>query len=622
MTVPVYPDSGTEPQLYPDAVVFPSPTSRRPAGKLRIAVLDADGGVIPDAICGFHSITSAGYVPETTDAPQVLKGDWLFGGIASHHFGHQITRSLGRLAALGSGRTFDGIVYAHVDKRSADPASTAMFARLLDGLGITTPVLALAEPTRVQHLHIGPDQFSELTACRADPAYVTWARQIFLPAGIRPVRGSRLYVTRSRLAPTTGRILCEDILEQNLRAIGFEIFAPERHSVADQLRRYAATETIVTTDGSHAHLIALARQSGQKILMIARRNEKPAYILNHLESFGAGCENASLEYINTLVEEWWPSARSNNRSLGEVDFGALRAELGKHGLDDATQTADWITPSDDQLSHSKTAALQGGEWIMRQDERPEFLKWQKSQKGKSIMAGSPSSSLDVPKINGLQYHSMLKRMHEILKPNWYLEVGTFSGSSLTLVDCNYVAIDPNFKVSNPITAGSGTQMFLFQQPSDDFFDSGFLSKNKISIDFAFLDGLHEFEFLLRDFINTEKAMAEGGVITMHDCCPTDEGMAQRAFKRGSWTGDVWKTLLILLKYRPDLSIKVAAAAPTGLVVIENLDPKSKVLTKKYGNIIAEYGDLQLSDLEGGLAGLYQQFDLTPPAAVLAELEAR
>ena len=238
------------------------------------------------------------------------------------------------------------------------------------------------------------------------------------------------------------------------------------------------------------------------------------------------------------------------------------------------------------------------------------------------MAGSPLSSLDVPKINGLQFHSMLKRMHEILKPNWYLEVGTFSGSSLTLADCNYVAIDPNFRVSNPITAGSGTQMFLFQQPSDDFFDSGFLSKNKISIDFAFLDGLHEFEVLLRDFINTERAMAEGGVITMHDCCPTDEGMAQRAFRKGAWTGDVWKTLLILLKYRPDLRIKVAAAAPTGLVVIENLDPKSKVLTKKYGDIIAEYADLQLSDLEGGLAGLYQQFDLIPPAAVLSDLEAR
>ena len=225
----------------------------------------------------------------------------------------------------------------------------------------------------------------------------------------------------------------------------------------------------------------------------------------------------------------------------------------------------------------------------------------------------------LPKFDGLRYNRMLKRMHIALKPSWYLEVGTFSGKSLALANCNIVAVDPKFKIRNPVINSTGKELFFFQQTSDDFFAMPFLARNKIRFDFAFLDGLHKFEFLLRDFMNAEKVMANGGVIALHDCCPGSYDMAVREQRPGKWTGDVWKTLLILLRYRPDLDIQVANSQPTGLVVVRNLDPNNQVLDKNYDDLLAEYSPMTLEKLDGGLAGLYGNFEVKSPKLVLESL---
>lgn len=228
----------------------------------------------------------------------------------------------------------------------------------------------------------------------------------------------------------------------------------------------------------------------------------------------------------------------------------------------------------------------------------------------------------VPPIDGMRYMRMLNELHASMRPDWYLEVGTFSGRSLALANCNYVAVDPSFRIQHPIVAAKARQMHLVQMTSDDFFASGFATRNGIAFDLAFLDGLHLFEYLLRDFIGTEKLMAPKGVITLHDCCPLTEKMALREFQREMWTGDVWKTLLILLKHRPDLRIEVARASPTGLVVISGLDPENTILETKYDALVAEYSAMTLDDLPGGIGGLYRHFELVDPEAVLQRLADR
>src|SRR5262249_23021015 len=114
---------------------------------------------------------------------------------------------------------------------------------------------------------------------------------------------------------------------------------------------------------------------------------------------------------------------------------------------------------------------------------------------------------------------------------------------------------------------------LCQQTSDDFFSSqDLLSILKGRPDLIFLDGMHLFEFLLRDFYNCEKLADRNTLIMMHDCMPLNAEMADRSEVRayeqgknttypGYWTGDVWKIVRILQKYRPELKMACLECPP-------------------------------------------------------------
>ena len=206
---------------------------------------------------------------------------------------------------------------------------------------------------------------------------------------------------------------------------------------------------------------------------------------------------------------------------------------------------------------------------------------------------------------------MLYRMHRRLAPEWYLEVGTATGKSLKLATCHAIAIDPAFNFKEDVLSGR-RQTHLFQETSDEFFASGVAQRLAPRIDLAFLDGMHLFEYLLRDFMNTEALCGRNSVITMHDVVPITPVAAERTWDRtltGAWTGDVWKIVPILRRYRPDLELRVADCAPSGLAVVTNLDPGNTILAENYDRIVAEYRDLSLADF--GVARLAESLDLEP-----------
>ncbi len=195
-----------------------------------------------------------------------------------------------------------------------------------------------------------------------------------------------------------------------------------------------------------------------------------------------------------------------------------------------------------------------------------------------------------PKMGGIHYLEFLKWLHATRKPDWYLEIGTASGQSLELSSARSIAIDPAFRIRRDIHAGK-RELHCFQMTSDDFFASGAAERLGAKIDLAFLDGLHLFEFLLRDFIGTEKISNPGGMILLHDCVPMSFVAAERDWDKSqtmSWTGDVWKLLPILRKYRPDLKIEVVACPPSGLVLVTGLAAGNRVLERNYDAIIAEF----------------------------------
>lgn len=210
----------------------------------------------------------------------------------------------------------------------------------------------------------------------------------------------------------------------------------------------------------------------------------------------------------------------------------------------------------------------------------------------------PEDLIWLPDHQGEDYLIVLARLHEILAPASYFEIGSRAGDSLALASCASIAIDPEFKLT-PAFYNNKPECHLYAMTSDDYFAGhNPTSIFRRPIDFAFLDGLHHAEFLLRDFINTEAHCAPDSVIALHDCLPLNAVMASRdAPVIGHildpahpywWTGDVWLMAEALKKYRPDLSITALDAGPTGLLLVTNLDPASTTLKDKYGDITAAF----------------------------------
>ena len=86
---------------------------------------------------------------------------------------------------------------------------------------------------------------------------------------------------------------------------------------------------------------------------------------------------------------------------------------------------------------------------------------------------------------------------------------------------------------------------LYLTTSDNFFD-----KNKENYDFIFIDGLHTYEQVKRDFDNSLSYLNTGGVIMLHDMSPIDteyngqiisgEERAKSFSDGGQWNGDCYK----------------------------------------------------------------------------------
>jgi len=183
---------------------------------------------------------------------------------------------------------------------------------------------------------------------------------------------------------------------------------------------------------------------------------------------------------------------------------------------------------------------------------------------------------------GDDYIEHLRRFHEELRPRNYLEIGVDTGRSLALALPPTVAVgvDPKPRLNFP----PQTLTTLVPLTSDAYFADRDISAP--TIDLAFIDGGHLFEIALRDFINVERHASSDTVVLMHDCLPMDRVTRQRERTTAFWSGDVWKVIPALRKWRPDLEIFTIPCKPTGLAVIQRLDQKSHVLADNFDAIVA------------------------------------
>jgi hypothetical protein len=113
----------------------------------------------------------------------------------------------------------------------------------------------------------------------------------------------------------------------------------------------------------------------------------------------------------------------------------------------------------------------------------------------------------------------------------YLEIGCASNDLFNSIPAlNKVGIDPQ-------NGGN------IRRTSDEFFYT-----NKSFFDVVFIDGLHTYDQVRRDIINSIKFLKPGGWIALHDMLPRtwiEEHVP--IVSSEAWTGDVWKVAFELAK---------------------------------------------------------------------------
>lgn len=201
------------------------------------------------------------------------------------------------------------------------------------------------------------------------------------------------------------------------------------------------------------------------------------------------------------------------------------------------------------------------------------------------------------RLDGPLYKGFVLAITNAVKAKSYLEIGVRDCSTFGPIECASIGVDPNFTIKfEPMRKKPA--MHLYQLTSDDYFrDHDPRDIFGAPVDVAFLDGLHLFDFLLRDFINAEKVCHEKSVILLDDCLPINLEMTEREHRpelrldqqvAAWWTGDVWKVVSVLRQYRPDLTLTPVNVSPTGSIVVTGLDPNSTVLADAYDEIIAQF----------------------------------
>lgn len=192
------------------------------------------------------------------------------------------------------------------------------------------------------------------------------------------------------------------------------------------------------------------------------------------------------------------------------------------------------------------------------------------------------------------YLDFLKVIHT-KRYDGYFEIGSRTGNSLTLSRSPSVSIDPFYQLGmDPV--GPKDFCLLFQQTSDEFFEKSLPNFPNLRCQLAFIDGMHLFEYALRDFINLCQISTNEALFLFDDCLPWTYEMATREYerlpKRAAWTGDVWKIIPILIEAGFKNNIKLITTEPSGLLalmsppkqIVENIKRDFDQITEEWRNV--------------------------------------
>ena len=159
-----------------------------------------------------------------------------------------------------------------------------------------------------------------------------------------------------------------------------------------------------------------------------------------------------------------------------------------------------------------------------------------------------------------QYQNRFEIINKIIKKKkykTYLEIGCQADVNFSKIQIDKrIGVDPH---------DGGTH----RMTSDVFFQN-----NNDSFDIIFIDGLHEYDQVLRDIKNSVKFLNKDGIIVVHDCLPSKIWHQTIPQTHSSWNGDVWKAIVECRTF--DYLDTYTCIADHGLGIIFNRKNKNRL----------------------------------------------
>ena len=204
-------------------------------------------------------------------------------------------------------------------------------------------------------------------------------------------------------------------------------------------------------------------------------------------------------------------------------------------------------------------------------------------------------------------YDFLVRVHQVVKPRFYSEIGVEYGNSLRLADCPALGIDPAPQLTAPLDPRHQISLTT----SDDFFMLTDASTQLQPIDLSYIDGMHQIEFALKDFMHMESFCHAGSVVIVDDIYPAHAIHGERLRQSRFWTGDVWKITSILENMRPDLILLPLDTSPTGSLLVLGLDPQNRELWNKF-DVLMDWAINNWKDTPDEIVQRTKKFDPRDP----------